>query len=202
LGVSIDTSTLTAEQKYNLLVKALSAKTRKYLIIAFTTIILALVLFFLLTRKISPGDNQIVNPSDKLSDSLQVSVDTTKGAKGTVDKPIVVAEDKPLKEFTLSADQQFVMNDLKITMTMPEQVIDPQSNIVKFRIWRNIEHPLSDTAVLDPNGAHPGVVMQVVKMDAITPVAITDVGQFKLYVSNAILSGKKIQSVQVKMYKN
>lgn len=200
LGVSIDTSTLTADQKYNLLVKALSAKTRKYLIIAFTTIILAFGLLFLLTNK-SNDENPLINPSIGKSDSLPVVI-PEKSSIGTDDKPIKEVDDKPFKEFTLTADQQFVINDLKITLTLPDQIIDPQSNSVKIRIWRNIEHPLSDTAVLDPISTHPGVVSQLLKVNAITPVSITDVGQYKLYVSSAVLSGQKVQSIEVKMYKN
>lgn len=119
------------------------------------------------------------------------------------DPPVI---DKPFKEFTLTAGEQHVMNDLVITLTMPSQfpghTSDANIKTVKIRIWRNITQPLSDTAVLDVSGSQPGVENHVFKLNAITPIGITDVGQFKFYVFNPILSGKRIVSVQVKMYRN
>jgi hypothetical protein len=48
LGVQIDTSSLNSKQKFELVVKLLSAKTRKYLIISITLIILSLIIAFLI----------------------------------------------------------------------------------------------------------------------------------------------------------
>lgn len=113
----------------------------------------------------------------------------------------VPANEIPFKEFTLAAGQQHVMNDLKITLTMPVQRIGP-SNTVKIRIWRSIPQPTSDTALLDPSGAPPGVEIQVMKINGITPISITDVGQFKLVLSNPVISKRYISAIQVQMFKN
>lgn len=112
-----------------------------------------------------------------------------------------VAIEHPFKEFTLTAGQQHVMNDLRITLTMPVQRIGP-GNTVKIRTWRTIARPTSDTALLDPSGSQPGVEIQVMKINGITPISITDVGQFKFVLSNSITSGKFISSIQVQMFKN
>ncbi len=121
--------------------------------------------------------------------------------------PVVLTEtDHPFKEFTLTAGQQHVMNDLQITLTLPSQfpvtTTDINIKAVKIRIWRNIIQPLSDTAVLDPSGSQPGVEVHLFTLNAITPVAITNVGQFKFYLYNPVYVGKRVASVQVKMYRN
>src|SRR5262245_46464339 len=58
IGTSIDTSRMNSQQKYNLLVKSMNAKTRKYLIISVTTIILAFIVYLLLQN---PG-KEVVQP--------------------------------------------------------------------------------------------------------------------------------------------
>lgn len=121
--------------------------------------------------------------------------------KSAAKEPDPVASQQPFKEFTFTAGQQHVMNDLKITLTMPVQRIGP-GNTVKIRIWKTIERPTSDTAMLDPSGSQPGVEIQMMKINGITPISITDVGQFKFVLSNPVAAGKSISSVQVQMFKN
>ena len=121
--------------------------------------------------------------------------------KSAANEPDKAIPEQPFKEFTLTAGQQQVMNDLKITLTMPVQRIGP-GNTVKIRTWRTIAHPTSDTAMLDPSGSQPGVEIQLMKINGITPISITDVGQFKFVLSNPLAAGKFISSVQVQMFKN
>lgn len=108
----------------------------------------------------------------------------------------------PFKEFTLTAGQQQVMNDLKITFTLENQRWSAETNAVTIRIWRNITQPLSDTAYLDPSGGQPGTVNQLFKIDHITPISIPDVGQYKIIVSNPIIANRYVVSAQVKMFRN
>ncbi|CAN5886048.1 hypothetical protein BH11BAC4_BH11BAC4_06650 [soil metagenome] len=121
--------------------------------------------------------------------------------KSAAKDPDGVTPEQPFKEFTLTAGQQHVMNDLRITLTMPVQRIGP-GNTVKIRTWRTIARPTSDTAMLDPSGSQPGVEIQVMKINGITPISITDVGQFKFVLSNPVTAGKFISSLQVQMFKN
>jgi len=108
----------------------------------------------------------------------------------------------PFKEFTLTAGQQQVMNDLQTTFTLENQRWNAETNAVTIRIWRNITQPLSDTAYLDPSGGQPGTVNQLFKIENITPISIPDVGQFKIIVFNPIIANKYVVSAQVKMFRN
>jgi hypothetical protein len=178
----------------------------------------ALIVFGATVKKTNePGKSTIPeNPtmiSGKSTDSL-VSTNDTKnvttnntGDTGNTVTPNHPSEaDHPFAEFTLAADQQHVMNDLQITLTLPSQIpaatAEGNAKAAKIRIWRNITHPLSDTAALDPSGGGSGVEMQVFILNAITPVSITDVGQFKFYVFNPVMINRHLASVQVKMYRN
>lgn len=118
-----------------------------------------------------------------------------------VESPHAV-EPQPIKEFTLTRDQQQVFNDLKITMTLPDQQINPITNTIRIRLWRMIEQPISDTANLDPSSSQPGVSYLLFRLNAITPVSIPDGRQFRFIFSNALLNGKRVESVEVKMYRN
>lgn len=108
----------------------------------------------------------------------------------------------PFKEFTLTSGQQQVLNDLKVTFTLENQRWNAETNAVTIRIWRNISQPLSDTAYLDPSAGQPGVVNQLFRIDNITPVSIPDVGQFKIIVSQPIISNNQVASAQVTMFRN
>ena len=135
-----------------------------------------------------------------------ILIDSNKPIPPTKDSAIEVANPplqniRPVKEFTLTRDQQQVFNDLDITLTLPDQQLDP-TNTVRIRLWRNIEQPISDTAFLDPSAPQPGVSYLLFRLNAITPVSIPDGRQFRFILSNAILTGKRVESVEVKMYKN
>jgi hypothetical protein len=108
----------------------------------------------------------------------------------------------PLKEFTLTAGQQQVFNDLKLTFTLNNQLWNETTKAVTIRIWRQITQPLSDTAYLDPAGGQPGAVNQLFQIDHITPLSIPDVGEYKLIVSNPVINNNGVASVQVKMFNN
>jgi hypothetical protein len=119
------------------------------------------------------------------------------------DTPTPPAEPvQPFKEFTLTAGQQQVLNDLQVTLTLQPGILRHADQIIKIRVWRQVTNPLSDTAVLDPSGEQPGVQLLAFRVNTITPVNITDVGQFKFYVSDPVQSNRRIQSVLIKMYKN
>ena len=128
-------------------------------------------------------------------------VPPTKDSAGDIQSSPPVETIRPVKEFTLTRDQQQVFNDLDITLTLPDQQLDP-TNTIRIRLWRNIEQPISDTAFLDPTAPQPGVSYLLFRLNAITPVSIPDGRQFRFILSNAILTGKRVESVEVKMYKN
>lgn len=60
IGVSIDTTKLTSQQKYSLLAQSLHLKSRKFLILSVTTIILAIIIFFLIKNSGDKTDKQVV----------------------------------------------------------------------------------------------------------------------------------------------
>jgi hypothetical protein len=86
LGVTLDTSSLSAEQKYNLLIRILSNKTRKYIISAVTLLLLAVLTSFLIymwqpkpvvqTKSDSSADSK--DTLVPLIDSASMPLDTTK----------------------------------------------------------------------------------------------------------------------------
>ncbi|HET6256651.1 MAG TPA: right-handed parallel beta-helix repeat-containing protein [Puia sp.] len=59
LGVTVDTSDLTAEQKYDLLVRLLNSKIRKYLIAAITLISLCILLVFLIYTNHTKNESNV-----------------------------------------------------------------------------------------------------------------------------------------------
>lgn len=74
LGVQIDTSSLDSIQKYNLLVKLLNSKTRKYLITATTSILLSVILAFLIWDNNHPNEpnKKIINNPTTIEDDTKV----------------------------------------------------------------------------------------------------------------------------------
>jgi len=82
LGVTIDTGNLKPTEKYKLLVKALIAKTRKYLIIATVLIVLAAIIGFLFYDK----SHSPIMPSQNTNDSLNKSKIIINGDKIEGDK--------------------------------------------------------------------------------------------------------------------
>jgi lipopolysaccharide export LptBFGC system permease protein LptF len=164
--------------------------------------------------RVNNKDSESIKPNDAITDNsrkdsvTRPTTDTTKRDTSIHNTTPVhpVEPDHPFKEFTLAAGQQHVMNDLQITLTLPVQfplsTTDIHTKTVKIRIWRNISHPLSDTAALDASGGGSGVEMQMFILNAIIPVSITDVGQFKFYVFYPVMINKRVASVQVKMYRN
>lgn len=147
----------------------------------------------------SSQQDDIKNRDTTFIKPIPETIDTAK--RDTIKKPVDKPEE-PLKEFTLTAGQQQVFNDLQVTFNLQPGIINLENPVVKIRIWRPVNNPLSDTAALDPSGNAPGVQVAAFKVNAITPIDITDVGQFKFYVTSPVLSGKNILSVLVKMYKN
>lgn len=81
LGVTLDTSSLSSEQKYNLLVRILNNKTRKYLIAAITLILLTgLVTFLIYNWQSQEKANTATNVStvDKTDSIITQKTDTAK----------------------------------------------------------------------------------------------------------------------------
>jgi hypothetical protein len=67
LGITIDTSSLDSNQKFELIKEMLKAKTRKYLIIAITSIIFSIIVAFIVYSKVN--DNKPVQ-GNKLVDTV------------------------------------------------------------------------------------------------------------------------------------
>jgi hypothetical protein len=145
-------------------------------------------------KEAKPADDKSVQPPEN------IVVTPPAGAEEEAIDEKKYPETVTLVETTLTAGQQQVLNAQGITVTLQEQSYSDTSGTIRIRIWRRINNPFNDTAVVDAIGtADPGESFYYMRMNQITPVNIPDVGTLLFYPYQPLVEGGRLLAVHLKI---